>query len=157
MAVNKAEQDLESRFIREFSALKAEFLQFKTRQPIGGDILKVKAYPDFADDPLIVGPIFVPSKSTRTTTFTITPGQATLTIVNPLFTLYQDAVATGFNYPTGAFIDEMSFWIQDDLYGFNPSTNSHKFVASIFNNDAVDDHDYYITARLLIPQLDGTA
>jgi hypothetical protein len=157
MSVNRAENTLETRLISRLAAVERELLQLKTRQPVGGDVLRVRAYPDFADDPLLVGPIFVPSKQTRTKTFTISPGESTLTMITPLFTLYQDAYAPGFNYPTGAFIDEMSFWIMDDLYGFDAVTNTHKFVASIFNNDAVDDHDYYIAARLLLPQLEGTA
>jgi len=157
--INRAVNDLDNRLVNEVAALRRELIQMKTNQSIGGDVLAVDAFPAFSSAPASVGPITVPSKDQTIINLTVSPAQDYLTLVNAMFTVYIDFYDAAHRWPNGASITPNLYQVSvfEDLYSFNTTTNAHTFVVVVDNYDPVSAHDIYVTARMLLPKLTGTA
>jgi len=154
MGVNKAEQSLEDKIIRDIDGLKRDLREIKTKQPIGADILQVVPLPlagvGFA------GPFTIPANGATNVNVNFTPDDDTLTVWNFLWTLYIDVDDPDNAWPSGASLTagqlniHVFSWV--DWFSSSDSTNERTYKIRILNDDT-SSHDYYLRIRAYLPSI----
>lgn len=156
--INKAENQLQDRLIKDIEDLKRQVRDIKTAQLIGGDVIKVIPIPtsSYIDS----GVVTVTPGLGLTTTITLSSTSQTLTLWNFLYTLYVDGVTSADIFPTGSNLDtakrKCTFmnWVDWALSSDVTNTRVIKLRA---RNDDSSNHDYAFHMRAYVPSLTGSA
>jgi hypothetical protein len=167
-SINRTTQALDQELQQSLRKLWSEFLQFKNRQPVGGDVLKVQGYPD-NNQVQVGGPLTLDAYGSGYPSgnfnFVILPSNQTLTIWNFAVTLYVDptfdpvtgipdnAHALGGGSSTLTYgqrncaADRYMDWAES-----NDSNNLRAFKVRVINFDS-SSHSYYIAIRAYLPNI----
>lgn len=162
---------LEQHLQQSLKRLESEFLQFKNRQPVGGDVLIVQGYPD-NNQVQLIGPLTLGAYGSSspffigTFIYNVSPANQTLTLWNFSSTLYVDptinpvsglpdaahqiGASSGSTLTTAQKSCTFDPWL--DWADSSDTTNARSHKARVVNLDA-SSHTYYVVIRAYFPNL----
>jgi hypothetical protein len=153
MTVNRTQNSLNQRPMKELANLRREMAQLKTPQKVGADVVQVQGLPNGSY--LHGGPLTLTSGLTRTFIVTVIPGSQVLTLWNYLFTVTVDVDdPVEYAFPAGPSLSaaqrnlRVYHWI--DWAASSDVTNTRVVYVRIENFD-VSSHDVYLYFRFYAP------
>lgn len=159
MGINRAEQSINNRLVREVANNARDLRQLKSSiQPIGADILNVIRVP--SGGYLFGGPVTLAAGEMVTFITTAVPSSDILTIWNFLHSIYVDSavVDSAYNWPNGSSITsdmrkvECMAWI--DWGTSSDDFNARTYKVHVINNGS-SSHTVAIAVRAYLPSLSG--
>lgn len=154
MSINKAEQLLENRLVKEVTEAKRDLTEIKGRQPVGGDIVVYEGIP--TGSPSTVSFVISASSNTRVT-ITIIPASPLVVNWDLYFSFYVDTDANAdYLWPLGASVFALRHAFKPKVWwdwGRSSDTTGHRVVHLDIENTDVSDHTLYLYFKVYGPKL----